>query len=73
MGGRWLLQGCRRVVVPSGGGCHRVRALQVTRVLRGTANCAVPAAGGALREDIMRVAARDYVMLHDFSFLSLLT
>jgi hypothetical protein len=50
-----------------------VRALQATRVRRGTADCAVPAAGGALREDFMRVAARDDVMLHDFSFLSLLT
>ena len=37
--------------------CTRVRALTAARARRGAADCAVPAAGGALREDLMHVAA----------------
>jgi hypothetical protein len=37
--------------------CTCVRALTAARARRGAADCAVPAAGGALREDLMHVAA----------------
>jgi hypothetical protein len=118
MGRRGLQRGCRRVVVPSAGGCRRaaelvlpggsggwwcgllalagrclagvccstgslafrcactcVRALPATRVRRGTAAPSPLQAGPCGSRDLMRVAAKYYVMLYrvDFSLLSLLT